>query len=136
MPENSGLKEDPIKELEAALKLFREAEQRLKIVTDELNECNDEQLDIEHDIELVRHSHNELGHIAEHLRDVRRRRRIAKNAADVLTPLVEWTKSNPIKLNELTKTLGEMRRAQEIAERRSYMCRGERRGQVLSVDKQ
>lgn len=52
-------------------------------------QCEGEMLDLEHEIELLPLTRRELRERAERLRDVRRERRAAKEATELLMPIVQ-----------------------------------------------
>ena len=123
------------KDLEAVLRFFSEAEEEFARAHDEQELCEDRQQDILHDLELVDHTHNERGHMGKELTAIRRQRRAAKNAYELLTPLRQWLTENAHAMNILKRVLGEMRKIEDRQKNRIYRRRADGKGEIIEATK-
>lgn len=64
--------------------------------------------------------------LAEELADTRRKRREAKDAIAETSPVVAWLEDNRAVVKSLERLLGEVRKAERIAENRIYTPRTRR----------
>lgn len=120
--------------VEEALKVFKQAEESLSMAQGELEFCDKKTQDLLHEIELCDQTYHERAHAATQLRDVRQRRRVAKDIIDTVTPLFEWCKAQTGAVNQLKQCLGAMRRAEERAEGRVYCRRTSEPGENFIIE--
>ena len=90
--------------------IILESQAQARLAQSELEECNKKQEDLLHTLELSNLGARELTKVARELRDVRRKRRIAKNTLELVRPLNEWADSYGSAINRLYNTIGKMRR--------------------------
>lgn len=120
------------KDVENVLRFFREAEEEAAHAADEQRECEDLQNDILHDLELVDHTHNERGHMGKQLAEIRRKRRVVKDACELLDPLLRWTTIYDKAIKDLQRTLGEMRKIEDRQKNRLYRRKADGKGEVIT----
>lgn len=88
-------------------------------VTDE-NCANDETQDILHCIELDDNRYHDYAKLSMALREVRRKRRVAKDELMQLQPIREWMEENAKAIKSLERALGATRKAERNTEARWY----------------
>ena len=76
--------------------------------------------DILHELELEEITYHEYARLSKALKEVRIKRREAKDIAEQLEPLVVWETQNNKTIKELEKVLGEMRKAEKSKQNRHY----------------
>lgn len=76
------------------LTYLRLAEDNLRMAEDEMDRTGHETQDILHRLELNDDKHHTVAALGKKLREVRRRRRVAKETVELLTPVVEWADEN------------------------------------------
>lgn len=103
-----------------ALGRLRDAETDFSSAQTELKYCDDRTQDILHDLELNEHTYHERGKLTTELVDIRKRRRVAKDTIEILTPLHEWANIQSVALHKLESVLGEMRKIDTRRENRMY----------------
>lgn len=81
--------------------------------------------DLNHKLELDGLLYKERAKIATRLSDAFQRRRTAKDAVQLLTPIVEWANSaeGAKALNQLRETLGRCRKIEDNMSKRTYRFR-------------
>ena len=119
------------KDVENVLRFFREAEEEANRAASDQRECEDMQNDILHDLEFVDHTHNERGHMGKELTEIRRKRRAAKNACELLDPLLRWATIYDRAIKDLQRTLGEMRKIEDRQKNRLYRRKADGKGEVI-----
>lgn len=102
---------------------LREVTTRFHIAEADEQEANAQTQDILHRLELYDDVYSETERLGELLRQVRRKRREAKNAREILTPIADWEKENEIAINRLNRKLGEIRKIEERQAVRAYIPR-------------
>ena len=107
-------------ELERILSQLRDAESALSMAHTELKQCDDKTQDILHDLELNEHTYHERGKLTNELVEIRKRRRVAKDTIEILTPLHEWASTQSHALRQLESVLGEMRKIDTRHVNRQY----------------
>lgn len=105
------------------LVFLRMNEDELRMSADEMDRTNAETQDILHRLELHDDKYHEVALLGKKMREVRRRRRIAKDTVELLTPLVEWADENKKFLSGLQKVLGELRKIERRQQNRAYAPR-------------
>ncbi len=111
------------KSVEAALNMFSQADESLRMAQNELEYCDKKTQDILHEIELCEQTYHERARSAVELRKIRQRRRAAKDIIDTVTPLINWMSCQTDAINLLKKYLGEMRKAESKMKGRVYWKR-------------
>lgn len=102
------------------LNFLRESQQEYNIAVSDEKEKNDETQDLLHTIELQNHiPYNELL-IFQVTKQVRQKRRIAKDTIRQLQPIVDWFKENQKVIKELERLLGNVRKEEQHIENRYY----------------
>ena len=109
--------------VEEALNTFSQANESLRMAQSELDFCDKKTQDLLHELELCDWSYHERAHAAIELREIRQRRRAAKDIIEVLTPLITWLTAQTNAVNQLKQCLGAMRKAESKAESRVYYKR-------------
>lgn len=89
------------------------ADAHYKNALDEMSECDRKQQDILHEMELMDHKYHDLAKLAVELKKVRDRRRIAKNAIELLGPITKWRQEQSGPLTKLSNVIGVMRKTEE-----------------------
>ena len=82
-------------------------------------------LDLLHEIELVPHNAFDMVKIYKQLRESRKQRRLAKDSIRELTPLVTWVEDNKKEIEDLKRTLGDVRKVEKMEDGRIYLYRTE-----------
>ena len=106
--------------LEEFLDYLRETEQLFHIAEQSEQEANDATQDILHRLELVELDCNIACDLAFKLREVRQRRREAKDQMDQAAPVVAWLEDHRPVVKELERLLGEVRKQERRAKDRIY----------------
>lgn len=105
------------------LSYLRESVERLHIAEADEKEVDAQTQDIVHQLELHDDDYHETARIGELLRQVRRKRRIAKNARETLTPVANWVGDHTEVMGSLERTLGELRKIEKRQCIRVYVPR-------------
>lgn len=121
------------KSVEDMLNIFVQASESLKMAQDELDYCDKKTQDLLHEIELCQQTYHERAQMAVALRDIRQRRRAAKDIIEVATPFVAWISSQTNAVNQLKQCLGAMRKAESKMEGRVYCKRACESGEPFIV---
>ena len=97
----------------------------LNFYTAEQERAQGEVMDIQHKIELENPNYKERAKLATKMQDALQRRRTAKDAVALLTPLVEWTQTPQgiAAMNQLREVLGKCRKQEDYFSRRTYRFR-------------
>lgn len=99
---------------------LRDTEQKYRIAeTNEQEATNDTQA-ILHYLELTSPEEDEYEKIALTLKEVREKRRIAKDQMDQISPVIQWINTNPNVIKALNQLLGDVRKAENSAVNRIY----------------
>ena len=102
---------------------LRATDEISRICEVEEQEMNKQTQDILHSIELENHTYNELARMAKKLREIRQRRREAKDkrlSADLVS---DWYGDNIQFIKSLERLLGDVRKAEKKIENRIYVNR-------------
>ncbi len=110
-------------ELKSFLDSVREAETDLNIAIADEAETNQQTQDILHAIEMEKYNPRRTSALVKTLCNVRKRRRAAKEAIELLTPVVDWSKGNQNSIKSLERLLGDLRKTERHQERRIYSHR-------------
>ena len=112
--------------IDAFLTFLRDCEQRCHMAEADELEANAVTNDIHHALELEDHDPAPLLALAEERADTRRKRREAKDAIAETSPVLAWLEDNRAVVKSLERLLGEVRKAERIAENRIYTPRTRR----------
>lgn len=107
------------------LGFLRDAATQRHIAADEEGLANDETQDILHRLELYDDPYNETAKLAKMLREIRRKRRKAKDCGEVAGMIDDWAKENAAAVKSLERLLGGVRKAEKRQEDRFYGNRTE-----------
>lgn len=116
--------------------ILQEAEHHYKLAESELDYCDRKQLDILHEFELLDLSYHDGAHLAKELSDIRKRRRVAKNTIDLLSPVLKWKTESSGALTKLNNLIGQMRRIDEKQENCIYYKRADDIGEMIIPHKE
>ena len=105
------------------LAYMREVITRLNIATANELEANAQTQDILHRLETEDDCNDETARLGILLREVRRKRRVARDKREALTPIVDWLTNNGTAINSLDRTLGEVRKIEKRQGNRAYAPR-------------
>lgn len=110
-------------ELNAFLCFLRTCEEsnRLAILTE--NDMDRQTQDILHNIDLNENSQYDYICQGFTLRDIRRKRRKAKDMKEATAPICSWMKENRKVISDLERLLGDVRKQEKQAQNRSYTNR-------------
>lgn len=111
------------KDIKLMLDSLREVQTILNMSEQEEADCDQFTLDWMHDLELQKHDAVDFVQMAAELKQVRIRRREAKDKAYLYEPLLKWVKANQSAIKNLEVTLGEVRRREEQQRLRTYTPR-------------
>lgn len=110
-----------IEEFNALLKEVKGIYEENEIIR---RESDDKILDLLHYAELHENLNASAGfRVYKQIADVRRERRRCKNENELLQPLLEFVKSNPKLLNDISALLGKLRGTRRRIDQRAYTAR-------------
>lgn len=113
-------------QIDRFLSFLRECEQRVHMAEADEQEANSATQDILHSLELEDHEYRAYANLGKELRQVRRKRREAKDTFSTLTPVLAWVESNRAVIKSLERLLGDVRKAEKNTENRIYTARTKR----------
>lgn len=122
------------KDVESIIHVFNEALFQFNMAESELEYCDKKTQDILHELELVHHTYHETARLSIELSDIRKRRRAAKEAIDLLKPLVLWKEEESQgnkALSKLSGILGTMRKTEEKQKNAVYYYRADDVGTMI-----
>jgi len=108
-------------QLASFLNFIREAESQYNTAYQDEEKANLETQDILHFLELNHHTYSERAKIAGKLSNVRKRRRTARDATMLYSPICEWAEQNKAVIKALERLLGEVRKVENIQKNRFYL---------------
>jgi len=111
------------KPIDDFLIFLRECEQRFHMAEADEQEANGITNDIHHSMELVDHDDSEILQLGHELIAARRQRRSAKDTMNETAPVLSWMDGNRATIKSLENLLGEVRKAERIAQNRIYTPR-------------
>lgn len=117
--------------VEDVLAVLKQAASNHKDAMEAEKWCDDKTQDLLHELELVPHTYHECSGIAKELAAVRRKRRQAKDAHELLGPLVKWIGAQKTAIDALTRVLGEMRKIDEKRDNRLYYRRADGSHEII-----
>lgn len=113
------------KGIENFLNFLRETERVHNISISDEQETNAQTQDILHSLELEEHGYHGTAKLGKKLKEIRQKRRDAKNLKARTLPVVEWAKNNKSVINSLEQLLGKVRKEEKIIHDRFYTPRTE-----------
>lgn len=125
MIEGRALGEFGFEDITKLNETFQEAVRQNTMAMNELSFCNRKQEDILHMIEFCGGGKRELGTLGKELRDIRKRRRIAKNTIAVLAPILEWKDNNSSSYLKLSQSIGKSRKIFDEQQSATYRMKAE-----------
>lgn len=111
--------------LSAFLDFLRSSDEELYIVCSIQRDMDQATQDILHHIEMQENTQHEFILEGIALKDIRQKRRNAKDREKILTPVVEWYAANQRVVNDLQRLLGKIRKEEKSIENRTYTNRTE-----------
>lgn len=103
--------------------LLRGAEQQYNIAVQDAQQTYSETSDILHEVELADHTPEEYIALCRTLREVRQRRRRAKDTSNTLLSVITWIDANRRTMQSLEQLLGDVRKVERMQENRFYVPR-------------
>ena len=119
------------KHLEAFLAFLRNAKVEHQAAIEEETLTELETQDILHRLELYSDSYRERAKLANSLKQVRQRRRVAKDTYEVTKSIVRWAEDNKQVVRSLEWLLGEVRKVEDRQEKRIYIPKTDILDEVL-----
>ena len=110
-------------ELNAFLSFLRTCEESNRLAILAENDIDRQTQDILHNIELNENSQYDYICQGFTLRDIRRKRRKAKDIKESTAPICNWMKDNRKVISDLERLLGDVRKQEKQAQNRSYTNR-------------
>lgn len=102
------------------LDYIRDVQKRYRVAAEDEQEANDETQDILHSLELEVHGYHDMAKLSKKLKEVRKKRRKAKDILAQAAPVVDWAESHMQELKSLEQLLGIVRKEEKHAEGRFY----------------
>lgn len=96
---------------------MRDCDQQYKIAYDEEKLCSDTTQDILHYFELEPYNRSSFAKMAHKQKEIRERRRKAKEIMEQITPIKQWTDKQQQQIKEIEQVLGALRKAEKDAHR-------------------
>lgn len=93
------------------------------MATATLDEANLELCDLEHYLELETCNAATTAKIAKRIREVRKKRRQAKNSIEICEQMLSWIDLNKKPIDDLSNVLGKIRKMEDRQEARVYAVR-------------
>lgn len=106
--------------IEAFLKFLKDSSEQFSIAQSVEKDMDMQTQDILHHIELQENTPFEYITEGLFLRNIRRKRRRAKDTQRILKPVIAWVSDNARIIRSLEKLLGEVRKAERYTENQSY----------------
>ena len=110
-------------QIDAFLKFCRSCRELNRIVVSNEADMNNKTQDILHNIEFNDNYPDDYVLQGFALREIRKKRREAKDIQRITTPIVQWTDQSQKTINELERLLGAVRKAEKSTDGRKYINR-------------
>lgn len=107
--------------VEQFLRFLDDCGEQFRIAEVELEQVSAETQDLLHRLELYDDRYHETAALAKKLREVRRRRRVAKDTKTRLEPVVVWYDSHKKEIGAMQRLLGEIRKIESRQSVRAYV---------------
>lgn len=102
------------KRIEEFLAFLRDAEQEYRMAEADEQEANAETQDLLHSLELEEHTYNEYAKLSKEMKEIRKKRRAAKNKMAECLPVLEWVEQNRAVMKSIERLLGDVRKAEKF----------------------
>lgn len=102
------------------LSFLRKVQTEYNIAAEREKDADEETQDILHRLELEEDSLQDMEKMTEALKEVRRRRREAKDSKMMSEPVMDWLLKNKEMVNSLEQVLGEVRKIEKRIRNRTY----------------
>ena len=109
--------------IEDFLDFIREAVRRYNMAVSDETLADAQTQDILHQLELEENSYHEIARLGKLLKDVRARRRIAKDDKERLSLIAEWEEYNKAEIKSIERLLGGVRKMEQKQKNRIYAPR-------------
>ena len=109
--------------IEEFLRFLREAAVRYESASKDMCMYEMQMQDIEHRLELYAVSYHETAKLGKLLKKVRQQRRVAKDTAERLAPIMDWSSKQKSFVDNLSQLLGAVRRVENRQQTRFYTPR-------------
>lgn len=119
--------------LEDFINFLEGAEEQLHISQLELDEANLNLQDLEHFIEFGNADGKKMLKVYNICKQVRQKRRIAKENIEQCSPIVEWYGKNRQVVQELRRLLGQIRKIEQQQSNRAYAIRTDILDEITSL---
>lgn len=117
------------------LGFLRQAQEDYNIAKSMDSDMEKETQDILHRIELGENTYHEYAKLSRGLKEVRQKRREAKDKWTQLEPIVNWAAEHEETIKSIEKLLGEVRKIERFEENRYYIPKTEIVSQILGDEK-
>lgn len=117
------------------LGFLRQSQEDYSIAKSMDSDMEKETQDILHRIELEENSYHEYAKLSRGMREVRQKRREAKDRWSQLEPVVNWVAEHEETIKSMEKLLGEVRKIERFEENRYYIPKTEIVSQILGEKK-
>lgn len=107
----------------AVLQFLREMQREYKEAQETEQEADRQLQDVAHRLEIYTDSYHDTARLGKIFREVRRRRRKAKEAQEYTEPIIRWMENNRAAISSLEKLLGTLRHIREVQKKRAYFPR-------------
>lgn len=107
--------------VEQFLRFLDDCDEQFRIAEVELEQVSAETQDILHRLELHDDKYHETAALAKKLREVRRRRRVAKDTKTCLEPVVVWYDGHKKEIGAMQRLLGDIRKVENRQSIRAYV---------------
>ena len=121
------------KQLEGFLAFLRDVKIENQAAIDEESITDLETQDILHRLELYSDNYHERAKLANSLKQVRQRRRVAKDTYEITKSIVRWSEDNKQVIKSLEWLLGEVRKVEDRQQKRIYIPKTDILDEVLKV---
>lgn len=125
-PQTGGEDAMTSEQIDRFLTWLRDCEQRFHMAEADEQESNSATQDILHSLELEDHEYRDFAKLGKELRQVRRKRREAKDTLSVLAPVLDWVEANRAVIKSLERLLGDVRKVEKYTKNRIYTARTKR----------
>lgn len=119
------------KHLEGFLTFIRSSVQKYYMAVDDEAMADLETQDILHRLELSQDDYHKTAKLAKALRQIRQKRREAKQTIELLDPIVKWQNENKSTLKGIERLLGSIRIIDEKQSKRTYTPRTDILNEVI-----
>lgn len=119
---------DASDQISSVLQTLRALKELHNMASAEVQDTENVELDIIHDLELNPLSYHEVARRGKRLTETLRSRRIAKDTVELLQPFMRWCDASPGFFKSLEGVLGDTRKIEEKHKNRYYRPRATKEG--------